>query len=194
MSDKIGGVAAQIVAMAIFMSVILLFLGIGFLILVHVWIVGRAFRRGGLGGNALTAAAIAAGRTATSGAATTCMSKDEVEKLPSYDYEANYKSSPVDCAVCLDNFKMGEKCRLLPLCGHSFHAHCVDAWLLRTPICPICRARTGTAAGLAGKGVPVADAGVELTESQTSGSGHLSDARVDLGARQAIESGHSSPE
>ncbi|KAL3526037.1 hypothetical protein ACH5RR_014409 [Cinchona calisaya] len=78
----------------------------------------------------------------------TSMSKEDLEKLPCFDFKAKElkgssrtsSTSPVDCAVCLENFKVGEKCRLLPLCRHSFHAECVDMWLLRTPICPICRA------------------------------------------------------
>ncbi|KAK4393011.1 RING-H2 finger protein ATL74 [Sesamum angolense] len=74
------------------------------------------------------------------------MSQDDIEKLPCFDFTAKEKgtgtgtSPPPDCAVCLENFRVGEKCRLLPSCNHSFHAECVDLWLLRTPICPICRA------------------------------------------------------
>ncbi|KAL0350993.1 UNVERIFIED_CONTAM: RING-H2 finger protein ATL3 [Sesamum radiatum] len=76
----------------------------------------------------------------------TSMSQDDIEKLPCFDFTAKEKgtgtgtSPPPDCAVCLENFRVGEKCRLLPSCNHSFHAECVDLWLLRTPICPICRA------------------------------------------------------
>ncbi|XP_008230950.1 PREDICTED: RING-H2 finger protein ATL39-like [Prunus mume] len=181
MSEKFAGDAVRIVAMAIFFSVILLFVGIGFLILVHVWIVGRAFRRGGFGNGSMVAMASSTGGTAS-------MSKDDLEKLPSFDYVANWDkpSSPLDCAVCLDSFKMGEKCRLLPLCKHSFHAQCVDAWLLQTPICPICRSRTAEP----GKEGPVTDASVDLRESQTTGSRHLSDIRIELGENQTTESGH----
>lgn len=69
------------------------------------------------------------------------MSRDEIEKLPSFDFRCKEKkgSSPVDCAVCLENFMAGDKCRLLPVCSHSFHAECIDIWLLKTPICPVCR-------------------------------------------------------
>ncbi|XP_028778604.1 NEP1-interacting protein-like 2 [Neltuma alba] len=69
------------------------------------------------------------------------MSKDEIEKLPCYNYAAkDSETSTVECAVCLENQIPGDKCRLLPACKHSFHAHCLDQWLLQTPICPICRA------------------------------------------------------
>ncbi|CDP02131.1 unnamed protein product [Coffea canephora] len=73
------------------------------------------------------------------------MSREELEKLPCFDFKAKEikgatpSPSPADCAVCLEGFKAGEKCRLLPLCCHSFHAECVDMWLLRTALCPICR-------------------------------------------------------
>lgn len=40
------------------------------------------------------------------------------------------------CAICLENFKEGERLRKLP-CGHAFHAPCVDNWLQRMPTCPM---------------------------------------------------------
>lgn len=46
-----------------------------------------------------------------------------------------------ECVVCLDGFQRGEKCRILPVCRHTFHAKCVDSWLYKNPLCPICRAR-----------------------------------------------------
>jgi hypothetical protein len=29
--------------------------------------------------------------------------------------------------------------RILPLCGHAFHPHCIDPWLQRQSICPVCQ-------------------------------------------------------
>ncbi|XXG73270.1 hypothetical protein AAC387_Pa07g2218 [Persea americana] len=50
------------------------------------------------------------------------ISANDLELLPCFDFKAREKgNSPVDCAVCLENFKMGDKCRLLPNCNHSFH-------------------------------------------------------------------------
>lgn len=129
--------------MAIVISVILLFVGIGVLIVIHFCIVGRAFRRGFGSNNSSNNMLVERG-----GLRSTSMSREDLEKLPCFDFKAKEKKvcsastspSPVDCAVCLENFKAGEKCRLLPLCRHSFHAECVDMWLLRTPFCPICRA------------------------------------------------------
>uniref|UniRef100_A0A0A9E683 RING-type domain-containing protein n=1 Tax=Arundo donax TaxID=35708 RepID=A0A0A9E683_ARUDO len=43
------------------------------------------------------------------------------------------------CAICLGEFADGEKVRVLPRCGHGFHARCVDTWLLSHDTCPTCR-------------------------------------------------------
>ncbi|KAL4308810.1 hypothetical protein GQ457_01G040810 [Hibiscus cannabinus] len=48
-------------------------------------------------------------------------------------------SSSVHCVVCLSKVAEGEKLRSLPICGHSFHAHCIDSWLKVRPNCPLCR-------------------------------------------------------
>ncbi|KAJ1651223.1 hypothetical protein IWQ61_008161 [Dispira simplex] len=43
------------------------------------------------------------------------------------------------CRICLDNFMIGDKIRLLR-CRHVFHKGCVDYWLLRIcGQCPICK-------------------------------------------------------
>ncbi|GAB2228939.1 hypothetical protein Droror1_Dr00023073 [Drosera rotundifolia] len=46
----------------------------------------------------------------------------------------------LDCAVCLSQFEGHERLRLLPICGHVFHIHCVDPWLGSHSTCPYCRA------------------------------------------------------
>ncbi|XP_003566333.1 RING-H2 finger protein ATL39 [Brachypodium distachyon] len=52
-----------------------------------------------------------------------------------------------DCAVCIVEFRDGELARLLPRCGHRFHAACVDAWLRLHATCPLCRASVVAPAG-----------------------------------------------
>ncbi|XP_057769437.1 RING-H2 finger protein ATL39-like [Salvia miltiorrhiza] len=127
------GLATQILVMAIVISVMLLFLGMGVLVLIHVWIVGRTLRNG-----AATERSTNAVERESLGS--TSMSQDDIEKLPCFDFAAKASSPAADCAVCLESFRAGERCRLLPSCNHSFHAECVDLWLLRAPVCPICRA------------------------------------------------------
>ncbi|KAM3318946.1 RING-H2 finger protein ATL39 [Capsicum chacoense] len=123
--------------MEIIVSVMLLLVGIAALVFIHVCIVGRAFRgRNGINGDIFNPRNLMRH--------TTSMSQEDIKKLPCFDYklevEKGSSTSPVDCAVCLENFKAGDKCRLLPKCNHSFHAQCIDSWLQKTAVCPICRA------------------------------------------------------
>lgn len=162
MNKRFLGVAIQVVIMGIIISVVLLFVALGFLILLHVCIIGRASRREDRG--------TVVERDSRS------MSKDEVEKLPCYHYAAKENgSSPVNCAVCLESLSTGDKCRLLPMCNHSFHAQCVDTWLLKTPICPICRSSAGSHRG----------------SSLMNRNGHFSEPNSEE-LRESLESGSSS--
>ncbi|KAJ9140343.1 hypothetical protein P3X46_031002 [Hevea brasiliensis] len=122
--------------MEIIISVIILFVGIAVLVLIHVCIVGRAFRRGNENGQDIVEAGFNTSRNGTRK-----ISNDDLKNLPCFDYMAAQRgeSSFVDCVVCLENFNVGDKCRLLPNCKHSFHTQCIDSWLLKSPICPICR-------------------------------------------------------
>jgi len=45
--------------------------------------------------------------------------------------------SPITCGVCLEHFKVGQRCKYLH-CGHSFHEVCIDAWLRESSTkCPL---------------------------------------------------------
>jgi hypothetical protein len=105
--------------MEVFINIIivLVFLGmVFFLVLLHACSYGRSIERS--------------------------ISKTDLENLPCYDYVAKEnRSNSLECAICLENFTIGDKCRLLPICKHSFHAKCVDKWLLKNSLCPICRSR-----------------------------------------------------
>ncbi|XVF12106.1 hypothetical protein REPUB_Repub08aG0085500 [Reevesia pubescens] len=81
--------------MEIVLSAVLLFVGLAVLVVIHLCIVGRAFRRGYEDGSTIQ---IGSNRTKK-------MSDADLKKLPSFDYKAAEKgSSPVDCVVCLENF------------------------------------------------------------------------------------------
>ncbi|KAJ3682520.1 hypothetical protein LUZ60_015093 [Juncus effusus] len=48
-------------------------------------------------------------------------------------------TSNILCTICLNEFQVEEKLRLLPNCSHAFHIDCVDTWLQRNTNCPLCR-------------------------------------------------------
>lgn len=50
-------------------------------------------------------------------------------------------SSPLECSVCLSDFREGEKGKKLPECGHSFHVGCINKWLCSHLNCPLCRSK-----------------------------------------------------
>jgi len=124
--------------MEIVISLIILFVGIAILVIIHVCIVGRAFRGDN---NEVTEQGQNTNRTKR------MLGGDNIgdlKNLPCFVYEEAAAAerrgcSLVDCAVCLESFKVGDVCRLLPNCNHTFHLHCIDSWILHTPICPICR-------------------------------------------------------
>ncbi|KAK7278583.1 hypothetical protein RJT34_23615 [Clitoria ternatea] len=43
------------------------------------------------------------------------------------------------CCICLMDYKESDLLRVLPGCGHFFHAKCVDPWLRMNFTCPVCR-------------------------------------------------------
>ncbi|KAL8130490.1 hypothetical protein V2J09_019645 [Rumex salicifolius] len=76
------------------------------------------------------------------------LSPTEIERFPKFTYpEAEEKAGGAkmsgeitECAVCLGAFNEAETLRLIPSCGHVFHADCVDVWLRSHSTCPCCRA------------------------------------------------------
>lgn len=68
-------------------------------------------------------------------------SLDAVNSLPKnrYDPETRGPNDADLCAICLDDFVVGEELRKLP-CKHEFHVGCIDPWLLtRKRFCPVCK-------------------------------------------------------
>ncbi|KAJ7951423.1 putative Ring finger protein [Quillaja saponaria] len=56
----------------------------------------------------------------------------------------NHKASKFEkdlglCVVCLNQIYNRENSRFLPVCLHSFHGDCIDAWLKNHATCPLCR-------------------------------------------------------
>ncbi|CAH8449972.1 unnamed protein product [Schistosoma margrebowiei] len=67
-----------------------------------------------------------------------CLPVKELRKIPETLFVKD--STEFDtCAICLEDYKDGDKLRVLP-CRHAYHSKCVDPWLLkRRGFCPICK-------------------------------------------------------
>ncbi|KAG5254238.1 RING-H2 finger protein [Salix suchowensis] len=66
----------------------------------------------------------------------------EKSKLPGLDTQ---------CVICISEFVLGDRVRVLPKCSHGFHVKCIDRWLSSHSSCPTCRRRlTETCQKIAG--------------------------------------------
>ncbi|KZV20117.1 hypothetical protein F511_36900 [Dorcoceras hygrometricum] len=70
------------------------------------------------------------------------LSDSDLEKLPRVTGKDLILGS--DCAICLDEIESEQPAKLLPVCNHGFHLHCIHTWLSKQPFCPVCRARIGS--------------------------------------------------
>ena len=73
--------------------------------------------------------------------------KKKIRKLNIYhliSLETKDISQDIECPICLDEFKLSDKCYLLP-CNHYFHKECLDDWFEKDKICPTCRLSLGSA-------------------------------------------------
>ena len=41
------------------------------------------------------------------------------------------------CVICLGGLEVGQAVRLFT-CKHGYHAECIDEWLVRRRVCPLC--------------------------------------------------------
>ncbi|XP_047084303.1 RING-H2 finger protein ATL5-like [Lolium rigidum] len=74
--------------------------------------------------------------------------KEDLVALPVYVHGAGASAEEgsggkVECAVCICELGDGDTGRLLPRCGHRFHAECVDRWFRSHATCPLCRTVVG---------------------------------------------------
>ncbi len=49
------------------------------------------------------------------------------------------EAKEITCAICLDGFTIDQQVVLLPCKSHSFHVPCIEMWLKKNSICPVCR-------------------------------------------------------
>ncbi|KAG6433954.1 hypothetical protein SASPL_105573 [Salvia splendens] len=68
---------------------------------------------------------------------------ENVIEVPSLIYsEGMQLAAAEECAICLSEFKIGERIRVLEKCSHGFHMQCIERWLNSCSSCPICRANS----------------------------------------------------
>jgi len=75
-----------------------------------------------------------------------CASEVFLNNLDEFTVDSEFANKEVQCSICLDEFKEGDKCIRLPCEGepHIFHSgsdSCsgVKPWLERNNTCPMCR-------------------------------------------------------
>lgn len=80
---------------------------------------------------------VAAGAGAAGAAENDDLSAHKVKQL------ARKIFSQRECSICLSDFAVGERVKLLP-CGHLFHEQEIDNWLIKSrKWCPVCRCSIG---------------------------------------------------
>ncbi|XP_001599953.1 RING finger protein 11 [Nasonia vitripennis] len=57
-----------------------------------------------------------------------------IQHLPTRKFDGAKKG---ECVICMMELVTGEEVRYLP-CMHTYHALCIDDWLLRSLTCPTC--------------------------------------------------------
>jgi len=78
------------------------------------------------------------------GSGTTAVVKRGVKDAniyPSYKYTGN--TLPEDkktCAICLADYEADEDIKTIP-CMHFYHKECIDEWMSRSCVCPICKSK-----------------------------------------------------
>lgn len=85
-----------------------------------------------------------------------------IDSLPLFTFSSvtRRSSSGGDCAICLFKFEPHDQLRLLPLCCHAFHAHCIDTWLESNLTCPLCRSPISATESDVMKAIQTSSAGV----------------------------------
>jgi len=65
--------------------------------------------------------------------------KSSLKKIPTKKFVAGDEAHYETCCICLDDYVIGDKLRILP-CDHAYHIKCIDPWLLKNKrVCPQCR-------------------------------------------------------
>ena len=72
------------------------------------------------------------------------LTEEEISKISKKTYTKNYMDilqlGQESCPICYDDLEEGQEVFELPHCRHTFHENCIRAWLIKNPVCPMCRA------------------------------------------------------
>ena len=63
------------------------------------------------------------------------LTQHQLDALPSTT--CTTKRDDSCCAICMDDVDVGHVQRVLR-CGHGYHQQCIDPWLLKKRVCPLC--------------------------------------------------------
>ncbi|XP_057492803.1 RING-H2 finger protein ATL78-like [Actinidia eriantha] len=80
--------------------------------------------------------ASASGNTPSARLANTGIKKKARRTFPLVNYSTGME---FECVICLSEFTLGERIKVLPKCHHGFHPQCIDKWLNSHSSCPTCR-------------------------------------------------------
>ncbi|XP_039131161.1 RING-H2 finger protein ATL56-like [Dioscorea cayenensis subsp. rotundata] len=138
-SKPLSGGAARLLAavlqalvMVTALALFFLFAGVAAFVLLHLLVAGRALHR----------------RPHPSPPSPSPgLSTKDLKLLPCSKY-SRASMGASDCPICLEAFRDWDRVRVIPGCGHEFHAPCVDKWLVKTPACPICRRPVRSSGGV----------------------------------------------
>ncbi|OEL35765.1 hypothetical protein BAE44_0003214 [Dichanthelium oligosanthes] len=155
------------------LSVLLLVAGVVAMLVLHILIVFWALRRGVVLRASASRQDVERAATAVEG-----LSAEDLDGLPCHEHDSKAGAGG-ECAVCLEVFQAGDRCRALPGCEHEFHAQCVDPWLRKSRVCPVCRAEVV----VVGSGKAAAAASSENDTKLVSSSSLPGPIRVSLRAR-----------
>ncbi|CAJ1901377.1 unnamed protein product [Sphenostylis stenocarpa] len=70
------------------------------------------------------------------------LDESDIREIPTLQFtkgEVEKNQSVFGCVVCLTEFQDHDMLKVLPICKHAFHLHCIDIWLQTNANCPLCR-------------------------------------------------------
>lgn len=66
------------------------------------------------------------------------LSEEVINSLPQIKWQSRNDACDEACAICFENFEVGQMVKKLPGCSHEYHSSCIDKWLQTEKRCPVC--------------------------------------------------------